>query len=160
MIAAAGSPRPAAAGKPSAAAARPGLVPHDGADPKDSGCAAAAVTIAAAQIRAAQLVTAAGRTFGPGTVLGTVELRYSARCHAAWARVTPVTAFDHPLSGQEIVGAVRPADHGAANWRPGQVKEAYSDLLRTSGGCVSAYAVFLIADGHQATATTGCRQHP
>lgn len=149
-----------AAGKPpaTAAAERPG--PHDGADPKDAGCTATAVTMVAAQIRAAQPVTAAGRTFGPGTVLGTVELRYSARCQAAWARVTPVTAFDHPLSGQEIVGALRPANHGATNWRPGHVEEAYSDLLRTSGGCVSAYAVFLIADGHQASATTPCRQHP
>lgn len=161
IVTAASSKGPQPLADPSLArAAAPLPLLHNGGDPKEDGCAPGAVTIAQAQIRAAEQVAAAGQSFAQGTVLGTVELRYSARCQAAWARVTLVSAFDHPLSGQETVGDIRPADHAGSTWSPGFVEQAYSDLLLTSGGCVSAYAVFKLADGHQARAATPCRQGP
>ncbi|HEV2375921.1 MAG TPA: DUF2690 domain-containing protein [Streptosporangiaceae bacterium] len=135
-------------------------LPSDGADPKAAHCTADAVTIAAATVRVSGRAVAAGHVFPAGTAIGTVELRYSARCHAAWARVTPTEAFDHPLSGRETVGVVRPTDGASTSFRPGFVEEAYSDVLRAGRGCVSAYATFDIADGHTASARTPCRQHP
>jgi hypothetical protein len=141
-------------------AARTSRLPHDGADPKAADCIADAVTIASEPIRLTAPVTAAGQSFRRGTVIGTVELRYSPRCMAAWSRVTPTVAFDHPLSGKEIVGVVRPADNGSSRFQPGHVEEAYTDLLSTGPGCVSAYAIYLIADGHRVSARTACRQHP
>lgn len=160
MIAGANSKGPLPSGNSASAVAAASPTVHDGADPQDVGCTTPAVTIAAAPIRAAEQVTASGQVFEPGTVLGTVELRYSARCRAAWARVIPVPAFDHPMSGREIVGDTRPTDHQGSTWSPGDVQRAYSDMLFTSGGCVIAYAVFMIADGHQASAQTPCRQGP
>jgi hypothetical protein len=150
-------PRRRALAEPTARTSRPS---HDGADPKAAGCIADAVTIATAPIRLSVPVTADGRSFPRGAVIGAVELRYSARCLAAWSRVTPAVAFDHPLSGREIVGVVRPANNGSSSFQPGHVEEAYTDLLRTGPGCVSAYAIFLVADGHRASARTACREHP
>jgi hypothetical protein len=134
--------------------------PSDGADPKAAGCAGDAETVAVAQIRIAEPVVAAGRLFPRGTVIGTVELRYSPHCRAAWGRVTPSVAFDHPMSGRETVGVARPADGAAEPFRPGRVEEAYSNLLRTGHGCLLAYAVFAAADGHKAAARTSCRKLP
>jgi hypothetical protein len=131
--------------------------PQDGMDPIAAGCTRDDVTIAVASIRVSTDVTASGHQFPEGTVIGTVELRYSARCEAAWARVVPTPAFDYPLSGKEELGVQRPADQTGSNWRPGRVEEAYSDLLLTKPGCVQAFAKFYIADGHQADATTACR---
>jgi hypothetical protein len=158
QFAPAAKPSPAPSASAGRQAPRIWRPPQDGADPKAAGCALGAVTIAAAAIRAAQPVTAAGQTFAAGTVLGTIELRYSARCQAAWARVIPTVRFDHPLSGREILGVIRPADGAAAPFQPGEVEEAYSDLLRTGRGCISAYTTFLIADGHRASARTRCQQ--
>ncbi|HET7013511.1 MAG TPA: DUF2690 domain-containing protein [Streptosporangiaceae bacterium] len=132
--------------------------PGDGDDPKADGCVADATTVASAEIRVTEPAVAAGLRFAPGTVIGTVELRYSPRCHAAWGRVTPTVAFDHPKSGREALGVTRPSDGAAAPFEPGDVEEAYGDLLTTGHGCLVAYAKFMIADGHVASARTACWQ--
>jgi hypothetical protein len=134
----------------------PTPTPTDGADPLASRCATGATTVASALVKVTALVVAAGHRFRPGTVIGTIELRYSPHCRAAWGRLTPTVAFDHPKSGQEIFGAARPSDGAATPFQPGFVEEAYSDLLLTGHGCLIAYASFVVADGHRASARTAC----
>ncbi len=131
-------------------------VPADGDDPKADDCVADATTVASAVVRVTSLAVAAGHRFPAGTVIGTVELRYSPRCRAAWGRLTPTVAFDHPKSGRESLGVTRPGDGAAAPFQPGFVEEAYGDLLVTGHGCLVAYAAFTIADGHKASAHTAC----
>ncbi len=133
------------------------LVPRDDANPSVSGCEADAVTRASAEITRVEQLPAAGRPYAEYTVvIGEIELRYSPRCMAAWARMTPAAHFNH-VAGREIVGVIRLADGKPVSVHEGRVELAHSQLLRVSRGCVSAFATVVLADGYQASALTPCR---
>ncbi|MDJ0344661.1 DUF2690 domain-containing protein [Streptomyces sp. H10-C2] len=53
------------------------MTTYTGQDPQASGCGADAVTMRSATVTSA----------GTGAAIGTVELRYSVACHAAWTRL-------------------------------------------------------------------------
>jgi hypothetical protein len=101
-----------------------------------------------------------GRRLTAGTALGTVEVRYSGACHAAWARITPAMDLDRPHTGEVILGITRPVDHASISYHPGRIEQAYTILLRIEQGCVYARATFLLTDGHQSETQTACRQYP
>ncbi|HEV2372197.1 MAG TPA: DUF2690 domain-containing protein [Streptosporangiaceae bacterium] len=140
------------------------LVPvtlSDGNDPKESGCGPDAVTAAQADLRLDRTVTIAGVLRRAGTDVGLIELRYSAHCHAAWARATPMPAFNVPSLGWVTIRISRPADGTYASFRVGVLTTVYGDILLTNGGCLSASADFQFRGGGSASATTPCwRGHP
>ena len=81
-------------------------------------------------------------------MIGTVGLRYSKRCAAAWARFDPAAGvFGTPNQGTVTVQASRPAEGAQATWRLGHIDQTYSDLLLTGMGCVEAAVTVHIADG-------------
>ncbi len=92
-------------------------------------------------------------------VLGRVELRYSARCQAEWARLIPAVHFEDS-SGYETVGVIRLADGRIASVfirladgrmasvPADRVEQAHTHLLRVDGGCVTAYATLLVLADH------------
>jgi len=136
------------------------LVVRDGVDPDVAGCGKDAVSMATTDVRLVQPIKLVGRTFDRGEVIGTVEARYSARCRAAWARMTPRISADGPVASEATVGVSRPTDHAAVSLRLGHIETMHSDLLRVDTGCVTAYAIFLFADGNASDAQTPCRQAP
>src|SRR5215475_5539142 len=71
----------------------------DGADPKQTGCAADAVTL-----------DSRGLVYPKGRLAGTVELRYSPRCHMGWTRFSPAPATGRGPGDTVTVEIVRPAD--------------------------------------------------
>lgn len=101
----------------------------DGSDPKRSGCAADATTIATASL-----------IFPARRLAGTVELRYSPSCSAAWTRFVPAPTGRGPGDTVTVV-TVRPADAirlpFTITYGDGAV---YGDILLTGPGCVRAAA--------------------
>ena len=121
---------------------------HDGADPKDSGCAVDATTIASAPLQ-----------YGTIT-LGIVELRYSPHCVVGWARYTPAIAGTQHVQ----VTTIRPADnlHSVYTVTVNNIA-AFADIARTGRGCVLASAtVTAVVDNSTETAhaDTSCRSGP
>jgi len=130
----------------------------DGHDPTPSGCAPDAVTVASAFPRLSRTVTIAGKRYQAGTVAGVVELRYSAHCHAAWARAEPGSAFAGPRLGWADVRISRPADGTFESFNVAGIAPLYGDLLLTRHGCLTASVTLRFRVGATAQATTRCWQ--
>lgn len=82
-----------------APAAHAANLPYDGKNPNTTGCAADGRTMSSAAIRDSN-----------GRVLGTVELRYSLRCHTAWARITSNLRYVPYDSGMATADIIRTSD--------------------------------------------------
>jgi hypothetical protein len=124
--------------------------PPDGADPQQEQCHVDAVNAASVEVVGAESVR-----------YGTLVLRYSPRCHAAWPQFistvqVPTGATVHLDAARPALGTVRGFDF--AYLIAPQVYSVYGNLLRTTRGCVAASVDVLAAgDQHQlATATTPC----
>jgi hypothetical protein len=131
----------------------------DGTDPKIAGCAAGATVLDRANITLPAAAVIGGRPTRAGTVIGTVSLRYSAHCAGAWARFDPAPGVygDNPAIAAILLEIARPADGTMSTFRLPHVDEAYSDLLLTGLGCVTARAsVELTGQPITATAQTRC----
>jgi Protein of unknown function (DUF2690)/Helix-turn-helix domain len=132
----------------------------DGNDPAESGCASGAVTVAHADLRLMRAAGIRGARRRPGTVAGVVELRYAARCHAAWARVIPSPAFDLAPSGRAGVRITRPSDGTSASFTANAMITVYGDLLLTRHGCLTASGTMEFKGGSSASAVTPCWKEP
>lgn len=128
----------------------------DGDDPVESGCAAAAVTVAQAMVRLSASAVIAGMRHPAGTPVGLVELRYSARCRAAWTRATPTPGYAAAPLGTVTVVVTRQSDGTSASFRGAGMTLLYGDLLLTRGGCLTAAAAFRFTGGGLALARTAC----
>jgi hypothetical protein len=135
----------------------------DGADPRLSNCGSSATVLDRRPVRLPVPTTIASRSLHAGTLLGTVSLRYSARCAAAWARFDPAPGIfsNQPGAAALLLVVSRPADGTQSTWRMPHVEEAYGDLLLTGLGCVVASAsIELMGQQRTATAHTRCLPHP
>jgi hypothetical protein len=116
----------------------------DGTDPQVVGCGADVTSLATVPVRLPGPLTLRGRHLAKGTPVGTVTLRYSARCGGAWARFDPAPAIDTDLedstAGVTTVWARRPADTTQETWKMGHIDNSYSGILLTGLGCVVAGA--------------------
>jgi transcriptional regulator with XRE-family HTH domain len=118
---------------PPAAATGPPQPVADGSDPGRAGCQDA-MTMHARKLAMTEY-----------RLIGQIELRYSARQHAAWARFAGVPALDH-LAGQRsvdiLVEAVREPDGARTSFRHEYCFDVHwGDLLLTGRGCIYAKAV-------------------
>jgi hypothetical protein len=89
-------------------------------------------------------------------VIGTVELRYSVRCDAAWGRVTPTASLPGQLPGSVTIGVSRPIDQAGSLFRVSHIVQAYGDILIMGKACVRAFATIVIGRGRGASAQTNC----
>jgi len=128
----------------------------DGSDPAQSECSTDGMTTAHAMARLATAATIAGILRPAGTVVGFVELRYSPRCHAAWARATPADGYNVPSLGSITVTITRPVDETYSSFHVGLMQVSWGDMLMSSGGCLTAAAEFRFAAGVRAAARTLC----
>src|SRR5204863_8693556 len=141
-----------------AAAKAPAVL--DGTDPKATGCGGDARDLAHAPVALARAQSIGIRHFDAGTSLGTVSLRWSPKCAGAWARFDPAGhTFSDPTQATVTIGASRPAEGTLTSFRLAHVDQAYSDLLLTGVGCVTATAVVTFVDGNTASGTTACLPH-
>lgn len=126
---------------PSATKRGPPQPDWDHNDPIESGCATTAVGLA--------LIPVQDR----GHRVGTLELRGSTGCHAAWGRFVLTEAQGRPIT----ITVVRPSDrtHDTFTYdkRPTPV---YGNMLNDDHGCV--YAEVSIGPQHRAQTRTPCRQ--
>lgn len=116
----------------------------DGTDPQVVGCGADVRNLATVPLRLRAPLTFRGQHLTKGTQIGTVTLRYSARCAGAWSRFDPAPVIDTDLkdstAGSTTVWAQRPADSTQETWKMGHIDNAYSGILLTGVGCVVAGA--------------------
>ncbi|MET8546324.1 helix-turn-helix domain-containing protein [Kitasatospora sp. NPDC004799] len=121
---------------------------QDGTDPKPHGCAEDAGNLDQAPVVLPQETVIDGRLQPAGTALGTVSLRYSARCAAAWSRFDPAEQiFSQPNQGTVTTRTLRTNDGTYTQFHLGHVDQSYSDLLLTGMGCIEARATVLVANG-------------
>jgi Protein of unknown function (DUF2690) len=120
----------------------------DGADPARNGCAeAGAVTLDHVNIWLGRVI------------LGQVELRYSATCKAAWARMSPAGALiNNPSQRIRVrLETFRPADSTASRSDDAFVRDFHwAGMLSTRAGCVIASGTIDIGDQQTALVRTRC----
>jgi hypothetical protein len=95
---------------------------------------------------------------GNGALLGMVELRYSHRCAAVWARFDPSPALSGAGAAMITVKVVRRLDgktEVSHAWYTG--KRQRSDLLLLHAGCAQASVVITKPGRVLAVAATACR---
>jgi transcriptional regulator with XRE-family HTH domain len=118
---------------PPATAAGPPQPVADGSDPDRAGC------VDAITMHARKLAMTEYR------LIGQIELRYSARRHAAWARFAGVPALDHMAAHRPVdilVEAVREPDGARTSFRHEYCFDVHwGDILLTGRGCIHARAV-------------------
>ncbi len=117
---------------------------RDGDDPVSKGCNRDAVVISQSPVLRSD-----------GGQFGTLELRRSDVCHAAWGRIVLSTA-DDPANHRPLevhITARRPVDHGSAEYPfaygGATVTTVYGNLLTTRSGCVSAEAYLVRPAGQR-----------
>jgi hypothetical protein len=91
----------------------------------------------------------------PGTVIGTVELRYSPHCAAGWSRVTPTGALNSVRTGTMAAAVSRASDRTYSAFGAAKVIEFYTDVLLMDGSCLRASGTIMIS-GVTAAAQTAC----
>ncbi len=143
-------------GRQAAAAAAPGDAQRavsDGADPIQANCDQDGITLASQVLR--------DKTGGP---LADVELRYSPRCNAGWARfhtgtISSTTGSVDPRGAPLITVTIeRPSDTTMSQFRYRfDGRNVYSDLLLTNRSCLRATAIAQINNVTTTKATTECR---
>lgn len=118
----------------------------DGVDPKRSGCGQDGVSLDSVPL-----------IFPADRLAGTVELRYSPRCRVAWTRFVPAPT-GRGAGDTVTVAIARPSDSVEIPFTITYGDEAvWSDVLRTSVGCVQAKA-WVVSNGQRSpAAVTGCR---
>lgn len=119
---------------------------EDGSDPKQALCQSDATTLDAKELAL------------PGrTVIGSVELRYSPHCRAAWARFVGTPALDHMQHIVVSVEADRPSDHRSLPFSMDYPYDTvWSDILLTSRGCVLARATVTVGTTRSIAGETYC----
>src|SRR6185437_2241512 len=101
------------------------VLPPDGADPRESGCAADAVDLDAADVAVVRPLQ---------RVYGRVFLRYSPGCLSAWPRFqdNPQT----PRGSRLLLSTIRPADHQENDYADVfQGEWIWGNMLQTTRGC-------------------------
>jgi hypothetical protein len=92
-------------------------------------------------------------------LLGTVQLRYSPRCRAAWGRFVPSSRMTYFGGAVVTIAASRPDTHTAGkSYRTrfdGQ--DAYGNILMTRRGCIQA-TVTIQAPTGGGTQKTRCKR--
>jgi transcriptional regulator with XRE-family HTH domain len=131
---------------PATAAGAPQPV-ADGSDPERAACHLDATTAHARKLAMTEY-----------RLIGQIELRYSASCHAAWGRFVGVPALDH-IAGQRsidiLVEAVREPDGASTSFRHEYCFDVHwCDLLVSGGGRIHARAVVYAGDAPLAAAET------
>jgi hypothetical protein len=130
---------------------------EDGMDPKSTQCAVDATTLDQRPIVLVHLAKVGERTLAAGTKLGTVTLRYSPHCLAAWARFDPaLSTFSSPDTAVVLIDAARPAEGTQTTFRLPHVDQTYTDLLLTGVGCVTAHVAITLAGQTLGEQTTAC----
>lgn len=139
-------------GTPSAAVAAPSKTPgtspapvaEDGRDPYEAGCAADQKQLDWQTVRWAD-----GKTYG------TVILKYSRACHAAWGYVQGPVSHRwtvHTDAHRDPDGAVAPAAYSGDQTLPG----SWGNVLSTRNGCVYVVAWVDTPKAHGPHARTAC----
>jgi hypothetical protein len=120
----------------------------DGADPKESGCAGQASSLAAATVADPN-----------GIPYGIVELRYSPQCHAAWTRYTPGSGTPQPTTVTITVRRPDPIGNASVTFvvHDGAI---YSDMELFRNGCIQAAAAVIDNNQVVADAHTQCVREP
>ena len=132
----------------------------DGSDPKVTRCADDASVLDAERLVLRAPARFGTRALPAATLVGTVRLRCSRRCAAAWAKLIPAPVIYHPELGTVTVVAERPADGTTTRFHLGHLEQAYGDLLLTGLGCVIAGGTITSSTGQSISATTRCRGRP
>ncbi|MFD5435074.1 DUF2690 domain-containing protein [Kitasatospora sp. NPDC127067] len=134
------------------------LTVQDGTDPKPYHCSDDATNLDQVPVVLPQDATIDGRLRPTGTVLGTVTLRYSARCSGAWSRFDPAEhVFSQPNQGTVTTRSLRTNDGTYTEFHLGHIDQSYADLLLTGMGCVEAHTTVVVANGTvRADAVTQC----
>jgi hypothetical protein len=123
----------------------------DSADPQRTGCGSDAITLDLQQVSSP-----------PDTTLGTLEMRYSARCAAGWGRFTPNVGKMDPLGPAIVtVEATRQVDGATAPWSAPYVGvQMFGNLLHTGPGCVLVRVYITFGRQQTASAATSCHRQP
>ncbi|HVB45416.1 MAG TPA: BTAD domain-containing putative transcriptional regulator [Streptosporangiaceae bacterium] len=145
------------AGHLSAARISPdGIVLRDGLSPMRAACASDAVTLASAPIHLPGLVSGTiERWLGNGTLVGNLQLRYSAACHSTWAQFEPVpTAGNSSL--RMLVWEIRTDDNRRLAVQARTLRADYTNMLMTGHDCALAGVFITQRTGSDAMITTRC----
>lgn len=132
---------------PSPAYSYPAL---DGADPVAAGCAGDAQLIDKSAL------------MRDGVQVGALELKYSVRCHAGWARV-----YLYPTSAPKLTGMLASVEVIAQDGTAALIAARlhmdvpnYTDVVQPHGGCLRAVAVLGPDTAAPAHAEIGCDAPP
>jgi DNA-binding SARP family transcriptional activator len=122
----------------------------DGANAYRAGCDPGATTLASQPVRNLA-----------GAVLGSIELRYSPRCHAGWARFIPAPRLSQVRRPRITVQVARPADGKTyqSGYNPAS-HYMHSKILLLDRTCLQATATITRPGLPPLTATTGCQTAP
>jgi Helix-turn-helix domain/Protein of unknown function (DUF2690) len=121
----------------------------DGADPKNSGCAADGITIDSARI-----------IYPDDRLAGTIELRYSPHCAAGWGRFVPAPTGRGP-DDTVTIAISRPADRIRLPYTISYGDQAaYGDILHTAPGCIIASASVVSGGTRSPEVATACLSGP
>jgi hypothetical protein len=98
---------------------------------------------------------------GNGQVLGTVQLRYSMRCGAVWARFNPGPSLSTAGAAMIILAVIRHPDGKTMLSRASYAGRLQrSDILLLHGGCAQASVTVASPGQIPASAMTGCQPPP
>lgn len=98
---------------------------------------------------------------GNGQVLGTVQLRYSMRCGAVWARFNPGPSLSAAGAAMVILEVIRHPDGKTMLSRASYAGRLQrSDILLLHGGCAQASVTVASPGRIPASAMTGCQPPP
>jgi hypothetical protein len=122
----------------------------DGAYPSVADCTSWTKTLGSRRVLA-----------GSGQVLGTVQLRYSMRCAAVWARFNPGPSLSAAGAVMISVEVIRHPDGKTMLSRaPYAGRLPRSDILLLHGGCAQASVTVASPGQTPASAVTGCQPPP
>jgi hypothetical protein len=101
--------------------------------------------------------------YPPQHLVGTFQLRSSARCGTSWGRFVPMSSVPQSPPWQVTVNVYRPADGAVNRYHVTYdgVGAAYGNMLISRHACV--YATFTLQRKRQirsATFQTACREAP
>jgi Helix-turn-helix domain/Protein of unknown function (DUF2690) len=121
----------------------------DGANPSQAGCAAGSRVLDSQPVRTPA-----------GAVLGSIELRYSPRCAAGWARFIPASGLRQLPPPLITVQVTRPADGKSYQSRYRYTgADVRSRLLLLDQACLQATAT-ITQPGQPLTVRTACQTAP
>jgi hypothetical protein len=122
------------------------VLPPDGADPRQSGCAQDAINLGVTEVAAAR---------PPRRDYGTVFLQYSPACLSAWPRFQYNART--PLGSGLLLATIRPADHRETDYADVfQGEWNWGNMLQTTRGCVLVKVVLAVTGQPAAVGSTGC----